>query len=61
MLYWIAELIRRARHRHATCDCTVRDMTAVERTKLEQARELARQRTQERKAKKGFSRKEAVP
>lgn len=60
MLYWIAELLRRARHADAARDRTVREMTAVERTRLDQARELARQRAQEWKAKKRARRKDSA-
>jgi hypothetical protein len=60
MLYWIVEILRRARRADAARDCTVREMTAVERTRLDQARELARQRAQEWKAKKRARRKDSA-
>jgi hypothetical protein len=51
MLYWVAEIFRRARHTSAA-HSRGRDMTAVELVRLEQARKYAQRRKQERKAAK---------
>lgn len=52
MLYWIAEIFRRIWRADAAHGRRVREMTAVERVRLEQAREHARQRRRGRKAEK---------